>query len=61
MIRLGICNELFEDWDFAKVCRTIKTLGYDGIEIAPFTLAPRITDVSPQGAGSCAASLRTRA
>ena len=47
MIRLGICNELFEGWDFGLVCRTVKTLGYDGLEIAPFTLAPRITDVSP--------------
>lgn len=48
MIRLGICNELFENWDFADVCRTVKAVGFDGLEIAPFTLAPRITDVSPQ-------------
>jgi sugar phosphate isomerase/epimerase len=48
MIRLGICNELFEDWDFGQVCRTVKALGYDGLEIAPFTLAPRITDVKPE-------------
>lgn len=46
MIRLGICNELFEGWDFAEVCRSIKEIGYDGIEIAPFTLAPLITEVS---------------
>ena len=46
MIRLGICNELFEGWDFAEVCRTVKAIGYDGLEIAPFTLAPRITDLS---------------
>lgn len=46
MIRLGICNELFEGWEFERVCRTIKALGYDGIEIAPFTLAPSITDVT---------------
>lgn len=46
MIRLGICNELFEGWEFGRVCRTVKDLGYDGLEIAPFTLAPRITDVS---------------
>ncbi|MBX6312523.1 MAG: sugar phosphate isomerase/epimerase [Isosphaeraceae bacterium] len=45
MIRLGICNELFEGWDFARVCRTVKDLGYEGLEIAPFTLAPKITDV----------------
>ncbi|MHC5539808.1 sugar phosphate isomerase/epimerase family protein [Singulisphaera rosea] len=46
MIRLGICNELFEGWEFGDVCRTVKSLGYDGLEIAPFTLAPLITDVS---------------
>ena len=46
MIRLGICNELFEGWDFAEVCRTVKALGYEGLEIAPFTLAPRITDLT---------------
>jgi len=46
MIRLGICNELFEGWEFSEVCRLVKELGYDGLEIAPFTLAPRITDVS---------------
>jgi sugar phosphate isomerase/epimerase len=47
MIRLGICNELFEDRDFAEVCRVVRSIGYDGLEIAPFTLAPRITDVTP--------------
>jgi sugar phosphate isomerase/epimerase len=47
MIRLGICNELFEGWNFAEVCRTVKTLGYDGLEIAPFTLVSRITDLKP--------------
>jgi sugar phosphate isomerase/epimerase len=46
MIRLGICNELFEDWEFEDVCRTVKAIGYDGLEIAPFTLARRITELS---------------
>jgi sugar phosphate isomerase/epimerase len=45
MIRLGICNELFENWEFPRVCRTVKDLGYEGLEIAPFTLAPKITDL----------------
>src|SRR5262245_16211444 len=48
MIKLGICNELFEGWEFDRVCRTVKELGYEGLELAPFTLAPRITDVTPQ-------------
>jgi sugar phosphate isomerase/epimerase len=47
MIRFGICNELFEGWDLARACRTIESAGYDGIELAPFTLAPRIDELSP--------------
>ena len=44
-MKFGICNELFENWDFADVCKTVKSTGYDGLEIAPFTLAQLITDV----------------
>jgi sugar phosphate isomerase/epimerase len=45
-MKFAICNELFEGWEFERVCRFVKALGYDGLEIAPFTLAPRITDVT---------------
>jgi sugar phosphate isomerase/epimerase len=45
-MRYAICNETFENWDHAKVCKTAAGLGYTGLEVAPFTLAPRITDVS---------------
>jgi sugar phosphate isomerase/epimerase len=48
VIKLGVCNELFEGWDLGRVCRTVKEIGYDGLEIAPFTLAPRISDLSKQ-------------
>jgi sugar phosphate isomerase/epimerase len=46
-MRYAICNETFENWDHARVCRTVADLGYQGLELAPFTLAPRITDVTP--------------
>lgn len=46
MIKFAICNELFEGWDFGRVCRYVKSVGYEGLEVAPFTLAPRITDLS---------------
>ena len=44
-MKYAICNELFENWPFDKVCEYVKSVGYDGLELAPFTLAPRITDV----------------
>ena len=48
MCRYAICNETFEGWDHARVCRQVAELGYQGLEMAPFTLAPRITDVSAE-------------
>lgn len=44
-MRYAICNETFEGWEHDRVCRFVADLGYQGLEIAPFTLAPRITDV----------------
>jgi sugar phosphate isomerase/epimerase len=45
-MRYAICNETFEGWEHARICQTAAELGYAGLEIAPFTLAPRITDVT---------------
>jgi sugar phosphate isomerase/epimerase len=45
-MRYAICNETFEGWPHDRVCRFVAGLGYQGLELAPFTLAPRITDVS---------------
>jgi sugar phosphate isomerase/epimerase len=45
-MKFAICNEQFEGWEFGRVCRFVKQAGYDGLEVAPFTLGPRITDVS---------------
>jgi sugar phosphate isomerase/epimerase len=45
--RYAICNEMFEKQDFAKSCRAMKAAGYSGIEIAPFTLADHLDELSP--------------
>jgi sugar phosphate isomerase/epimerase len=45
-MKYAICNETFDGWDHARVCARVAELGYTGLEIAPFTLAPRITDVT---------------
>ena len=44
--RLSVCNELYGEADFAAACRSIKSAGWDGIEIAPFTLLPDATKLS---------------
>jgi D-psicose/D-tagatose/L-ribulose 3-epimerase len=46
--RHSICNEPFEGWKFADACKAIRKAGYTGIEIAPFTLAERPADVTPE-------------
>ncbi len=47
-MRYAICNETFEGWDHRRVCEFVAGLGYQGLEIAPFTLAGRIADVTPE-------------
>ena len=45
-MKLAVCNELFEGWAFDRICRFARSAGYSGLEIAPFTLATPITEVS---------------
>jgi len=45
-MKFAICNEVFEGWAFDEMCRFSKKAGYCGVELAPFTLAPRITDLT---------------
>src|SRR5262249_46256938 len=37
-MRSAICNELFAGWDHRRVCAFVAGAGYDGLELAPFTL-----------------------
>jgi sugar phosphate isomerase/epimerase len=46
MFKIGICNELFEGMEFSQVFRLLKQIGYDGVELAPFTLSSSITELS---------------
>jgi sugar phosphate isomerase/epimerase len=47
-MKLAICNELFENWPWEKICDFVRSVGYEGIEVAPFTLAGRAEEVTPQ-------------
>ena len=45
-MKFGICNEIFQNWSIDDAMAFAKKAGYDGIEIAPFTLAKSVTDIS---------------
>jgi len=42
----AICNEIFQGWKVEEAIRFAAKTGYDGIEIAPFTIAKYVTDIS---------------
>ncbi len=43
--RFAICNETFGDWAFDKAFAFAAECGYEGIEIAPFTISNYVTDI----------------
>ncbi len=38
-MKFAICNETYPGWTFDKVCADAAAAGYQGLELAPFTLA----------------------
>jgi D-psicose/D-tagatose/L-ribulose 3-epimerase len=48
MQRFAICNETFGDWTWERTCRFVAETGYEGIEIAPFTFASAVTEISAE-------------
>ena len=47
-MKISICNEVFEGWPIEKVFEYAAQVGYNGVEIAPFTLADSVTQISPE-------------
>ncbi|MBO3842524.1 MAG: sugar phosphate isomerase/epimerase [Candidatus Brockarchaeota archaeon] len=45
-MKISICNEVFADRDATEILLQVKRLGYDGIEIAPFTIASNVEKIS---------------
>lgn len=45
-VKFGICNEIFKEWnDIERTINYVKEIGYDGLEIAPFTLSQYVYDI----------------
>ena len=47
-MKFAICNEFCRDWKIGDVFRLAAETGYQGVEIAPFTLAPDVNEISPE-------------
>lgn len=45
-MHFGICNEIFKGWTLPDTFAFAKKAGYDAVEIAPFTIANHVTDIS---------------
>lgn len=45
-MKFGICNEIFQGWKLDDAMAYAARAGYDAIELAPFTLAPLVTEIS---------------
>ena len=45
-MRFAICNEIFKDWKLEDALAHAARLGYAGVEIAPFTLADSVVDIT---------------
>ena len=47
-MKFGICNEIFKGWSWEKIVKAVSSYGYNGIEIAPFTFAESVKDISEE-------------
>jgi len=45
-MKFAICNEIFQEWSIEEAFGFAARSGYDAVEIAPFTLANQVTDLS---------------
>ena len=45
-MKFAICNEIFKDWKLDDAMDFAARVGYDAIELAPFTLAPLVSQIS---------------
>ncbi|MBV8906570.1 MAG: sugar phosphate isomerase/epimerase, partial [Acidobacteriia bacterium] len=37
--KLALCNDIFQQTPLEQLCEQVHRLGYEGLELAPFTLA----------------------
>jgi D-psicose/D-tagatose/L-ribulose 3-epimerase len=57
-VPVDLCNEVVRELDVEAQCAFAAALGYDGLELAPFTLAPSPLDLDSRAAARIASAAR---
>ena len=60
-MRIALCNEVLQPMPFAQQCEWAAAAGYDGLELAPFTLSNEPHVMIAQERAAIAAPPRTQA
>src|SRR6185369_6595322 len=45
-MKFAICNEIFKGWNLTDTLAYAARLGYAGVEVAPFTIANSVSEIS---------------
>jgi len=45
-MKFAICNEIFQGWELPRIFSYSAKVGYDAVEIAPFTISKYVTEIS---------------
>jgi sugar phosphate isomerase/epimerase len=57
-MKFAICNEIFANWKLEDIFAFAAKVGYHGVEIAPFTIAPYVTEITSAQRGSIRSSAK---
>ena len=58
-MNFAICNEIFKGWKLEEAMAFAAKAGYDAIEIAPFTIAKYVTDITHEQRRDIRAAAKT--
>ena len=58
-MKYAICNETYVDWTLEKTCEDIASHGYQGVEVAPFTLKADPTELTEKEAAAAGDTIRS--
>lgn len=50
-MKFAVCNEIFKELQWKDICDFVSTLGYEGVEIAPFSIIDDVRNIEERRVG----------